>query len=103
MMTSRTIGNQEKKVKQSTAPIRKPQAAVLRLALASSRNRAGGAGAASRASRGARLVATSAMSISSQGPGWGAEGGGVRWVAVRAGRGAGGGGRRPPRVPYGVL
>src|SRR5437588_5427121 len=78
MMTSRTIGNQEKKVKQSTAPIRKPQAAVLFLALATSRPRAGGAGAESRASRGARLVATSAMSISSQGRGLGAAGGGRR-------------------------
>ncbi len=64
MMTSRTIGYQEKKEKQSTAPIRNVQAPALRLARGSSdtgrRPRAAGAAAARRAT----LVRTLAIRFS---------------------------------------
>ena len=78
MMTSRTIGYQEKNEKQSTAPIRNPQAAPLRRALGSSdlgrRPRAAGAAAARRATP----VRTFAIASP------------VRCSDGRAGRGAGG-------------
>ena len=66
MMTSRTIGYQEKKEKQSTAPIRNAHAPAFRRALGSSalgrRTRAAGAAAARRAS----LVTTFAIHLSCQ-------------------------------------
>ena len=54
MMISRTIGYQEKKAKQSTAPIRNPQAAALRRACGSTAARPPPGGGAGRRGRGLR-------------------------------------------------